>query len=53
MIILNSKDNIRITLKNVLYTPSLKTNILSRGRLDEEGYDIHLHKGFLTIHDDR
>ena len=52
-IILNSKDNTHITLKNVLYTPSLKANILSLGRLDEEGYDIRLHKGFLTIHDDR
>ena len=37
----------------MLYTPSLKANILSLGRLDEEGYDIRLHKGFLTIHDDR
>ena len=52
-IILNSKDNTHITLKNVLYTSSLKANILSLGRLDEEGYDIRLHKGFLTIHDDR
>ena len=52
-IILNSKDNTHITLKNVLYTPSLKANILSLGRLDEEGYDICLHKGFLTIHDNR
>ena len=52
-IILNSKDNTHITLKNVLYTPSLKANILSLGRLDEEGYDIRLRKGFLTIHDDK
>ena len=52
-IILNSKDNTHITVKNVLYTLSLKTNILSLGRLDEEGYHIRLHKGFLTIHDDR
>ena len=51
-IILNSKDNTHITLKNVLYTSFLKANILSVGRLDEEGYDIRLHKGFLTIHDD-
>ena len=52
-IILNSKDNTHITLKNVLYTPSLKANILSLDRLDEDGYDIRLHKGFLTNHDDR
>ena len=52
-IILNSKDNTHITLKNVLYTPSLKANILSLGRLDEEGYDIRLHKGFLNIYDNR
>ena len=52
-IILNSKDNTHITLKNVLYRPSLKANILSLDRLDEEGYDIRLHKGFIIIHDDR
>ena len=52
-IILNSNDNTHITLKNVLYTPSLKANILSLNILDEEGYDICLHKRFLTIHDDR
>ena len=52
-IILNSKDNTHITLRNVLYTPSLKANILSLDILDEEGYDIRLYKGFLTIHDDR
>ena len=50
--ILNSKDNTHITLKNVLYTLSLKANIMSLERFDEEGYDIRLHKGFLTIHDD-
>ena len=52
-IVLNSKDDTHIILKNVFYTPSLKANILSLGRLDEEGYDIRLHKGFLNIHDDR
>ena len=52
-IVLNSQDNTHITLRNVLYTPSLKAIILSLSRLDKEGYDIHLHKGFLTIHDDR
>ena len=51
-IVLNSKDNTHIIMKNVLYTPSLKANILSLGRLDEEGYDIRLHKSFLTIHND-
>ena len=37
----------------MLYTTSLKANIVSLGRLDEEGYDFRLHKGSLTIHDDR
>ena len=52
-IVLHSKDNTHIIVKNILYTPSLKANIVSLSRLDEEGYDIHLHKDFLTIHDDR
>ena len=37
-----------------LKKPSLKANIQSHGRLDKEGYDIHLYiKKFLTIHDKR
>ena len=51
-IVLNSKDNTHIILRNFLSTTSLKANILSLSRLDE-GYNIRLHKGFLTIHDDR
>ena len=44
---------VKITLKNVLYTPSLKANILSLCRSDAEGDDIRFHKDFLTIHNDR
>ena len=42
-----------IILQNGLYTPSLGANILSLRRLDGEGYDVHLHKGCLTIPDQR
>ena len=37
--------------ENLLYILKLKTNILSLGKLDSQGCDIHLRDGFLTVHD--
>ena len=51
-ILLNSKGDTQITLMNVLYTPKLKANILSLGCLDEQGCQITLGKGILTIRDE-
>ena len=48
---LNLKDGLPISLMNVLYTTSLRGNILSLGRLDEQGCKIHLEDGSLTIDD--
>ena len=53
------KGNIFVTFKtsedliilNVLYLPDLKTNILSLGKLDDQGCKTTLSCGFLTIHD--
>ena len=53
------KGNISVTLKtgeiliipNVLYLPDLKTNILSLGKLDDQGCKTFLSSGFLTVHD--
>ena len=50
--LLNSKGDRQITLMNVLYTPKLKANILSLGCLDEQGCQITLGKGVLTITDE-
>ena len=36
--------------ENALYIPKLKTNILSLGKLDYQGCDVHLRDGFLTLH---
>ena len=51
-ILLNSKGNTQITLTNVLNTPKLKANILSLGFFDEQGCQITLEKGVLTIRDE-
>ena len=40
-----------LTIPNVLYLPDLKTNILSLGKLDEQGCKTFLSSGFLTVHD--
>ena len=53
------KGDIYVTLKNgeillirnVLYLPELKTNILSLRKLDDQGCKTSLSNGFLTIHD--
>ena len=53
------KGNISVTLKNgeilliqnVLYLLDLKTNILSLGKLDDQGCKTSLSNGFLMIHD--
>ena len=53
------KGNISVTLRNgeilliqnVLYLIDLKTNILSLGKLDDQGCKTSLSNGFLTIHD--
>ena len=53
------KGDISVTLKNgeillirnILYLPDLKTNILSLEKLDDQGCKTSLSNGFLTIHD--
>ena len=52
------KGNVPVTFKtsevlmipNVLYLPDLKINILSPGKLDDQGCKTILSTGFLTIH---
>ena len=53
------KGNIYVTFKtdefmiipNILYLPDLKTNILSLGKFDDQGFITILSCGFLTVHD--
>ena len=41
----------QMIFKNIINRPKLKTNILSLGKLDSQGCDIHLRDGFLTLYD--
>ena len=45
------KNGEKIKLEGVLYLPKLKTNILSLGRLDDQGCKTSLSGGYLTIRD--
>ena len=45
----NQKNGSILSLGNVLFVPKLKANILSLGRLDEEGYRMIMGEGKLTI----
>ena len=50
-IIVMCKNGEEIELKGVLYLPRLKTNILSLGKLDDQGCKTSLSEGYLTIRD--
>ena len=45
----SQKDGSTFCLGNVLFVPKLEANILSLGRLDEEGYWMVMGEGKLTI----
>ena len=45
------QDGQRLSFGNVLFVPKLCANILSPGRLDEEGCKMTMFGGRLTIHD--
>ena len=45
------KNDEEIELKGVLYLPKLKTNILSVGKIDDQGCETSLSGGYLTIRD--
>ena len=45
----NQRDGSSLQLCNVLYVRQLEANILSLGRLDEEGYRMNMGEGKLTI----
>ena len=45
------QDGQRLSFGNVLFVPKLCANILSLGRLDEEGCKMTMFGGRLTIHD--
>ena len=48
---MNYLDGEEIKLKGVLFGPSLKVNILSLGKLDEDGFTSTLGGGVLSIFD--
>ena len=50
-ILLNYLDGEDITIEGVLYVPSLRVNILSLGKLDEDGFISTLGGGILSIFD--
>jgi hypothetical protein len=37
----------------VFFIPVLKSSVVSLGQLDESWYDIHIHRGVLTVRDQR
>ena len=50
-IFITLKNGEILLIRNVLYLPDLKTNILSLKKLDDQGCKTSLRNGFLTIHD--
>ena len=52
-IIVNYSNGEELKLEGVLFVPTLKVNILSLGKLDDDGFTSNLGGGVLTIFDDR
>ncbi|XP_078437675.1 uncharacterized protein LOC144708301 [Wolffia australiana] len=50
-VLVNCKNGELMRFVNVLFVPNLKTNILSLGKLDDQGCETNLKNGYLTIHD--
>ena len=48
---MNYLDAEEVKLEGVLFVPSLKVNILSLGKLDEDGFTSTVGGGFLSIFD--
>jgi hypothetical protein len=44
-----STSTVKIRLKNVLYTPGLKCNLISISKITDAGFDIHFKKGSCQI----
>jgi hypothetical protein len=38
-------------LFNVYYIPRLTTSIISVGQLDEDGFDVHIRNGIMSLRD--
>ncbi|KAE8699231.1 BTB/POZ and MATH domain-containing protein 4-like [Hibiscus syriacus] len=51
-ILIRLKDGRHQFISNVYYVPTMKSNILSLGKLVEKGYDIHMKNYNLSIKDD-
>ena len=52
-VLLRRKDKKTVKLKTVLYVPKLAVNILSLGKIDNEGYDIRLDSRQLRAYDEQ
>jgi hypothetical protein len=46
---LELKDGFVLKLSDVLYVPSLRRNLISVSRLDDDGYDCHFGNGQCKI----
>jgi hypothetical protein len=46
------KNGEHLTLFNVYYVPKLTTIIISVGQLDEDGFDVRIKDGFMSLRDE-
>uniref|UniRef100_A0A0V0I0G2 Putative ovule protein n=1 Tax=Solanum chacoense TaxID=4108 RepID=A0A0V0I0G2_SOLCH len=50
-VLVSTKNNSIHTIGDVFYVPALKTNLLSAGQLQEDGYEINIKGGVCKIRD--
>ena len=50
-ILIRRKDGNQAMIKDVLYVPATKSNLISIGQLIEKGFSMNLHQGILELYD--
>ena len=50
-ILIRRKDGNKAMIKDVLYVPAMKSNLISIGQLIEKSFSMNLHQGILELYD--
>ncbi|XP_040863840.1 uncharacterized protein [Glycine max] len=50
-ILIRRKDGNQAMIKDVLYIPAMKSNLINIGQLIEKGFSMNLHQGILELYD--
>lgn len=52
-VLITRKDGRLVFIHNVLYVPTMKSNLLSLGQLHEKGFTMKMQQGHIEVFDER